>query len=281
MKREKCIILGLITAISILAIVLSKDLMFAVKTGIGYVMMIALSFIKYKWIKKARYWIIRVLLLALGTMLFIPLGISVRYISVEIIALLFLPVAATLLDDFKWKKVAWIVVGLCAANRLLVRPSVHWTTFVSKKGDAAYIYDQIKKYVGGSKFIGRSELAADMTAYLPETKTGTILTAYGVEYGNIIKIVICVLLAAVIGKVLFDMFKNKLKGYLCAVGCMLAIGIESLVVVLQNFIAIPYKGLVTFLPFFSDSIGGLIVCYLMMGVVLCIYQGKEVKEESD
>ena len=153
MKREKCIILGLITAISILAIVLSKDLMFAVTTGIGYVMMIALSFIKYKWIKKARYWIIGVLLLALGTMLFIPLGISVRYISVEIIALLFLPVAATLLDDFKWKKVAWIVVGLFAANRLLVRPSIHWTTFVSKKGDAAFIYDQIKKYVGGSKFI--------------------------------------------------------------------------------------------------------------------------------
>ena len=281
MKREKYIIIGVITVMSILAIVLNKDMTFAVTTGIGYIMMLALSFIKYEWIKKVRYWIIGVWLLVVGAMLFIPLGISVRYISVEIISLLFLPVAATLLDDFKWKKVAWIVVGLFAANRLLVRPSVHWTNFVSKKGDAAYIYDQIKKYVGGSKFIGRSELAADMTAYLPETKTGTILTAYGVEYGNIIKIVICVLLAAVIGKVLFDMFKNKLKGYLCAVGCMLAIGIESLVVVLQNFIAIPYKGVVTFLPFFSDSIGGLIVCYLMMGGVLCIYQGKEVKEESD
>lgn len=285
MKREKFIILGLITAISILAIALNKDMTFAVATGVGYIMMLALSFIKYEWIKKVRYWIIGVWIIAWIAMTFLPLDISInvfkRYMFLEILALLFLPVAATLLDDFKWKKVAWIVVGVFVANRLFSRPAVHWATFVSKKGDAAYIYDQIKRYASGSKFIGRSELAGDMTAYLPETKTGTILTAYGVEYGNIIKIVICVLLAAVIGKVLFDMFKNKSKGYLCAVGCMLAIGIESLVIVLQNILAIPYKSMATFLPFFSDGIGGLIVCYLMMGLVLCVYKEKVGKEESN
>ena len=278
MKREKYIVLGLITVISILAIFLNKDLGFAAMAGIGYVLMIAVSFIKYEWIEKASFGIVGVWGLALVILLVIPLNIPVKYMSVEILALLFLPIVATLLDDFKWKKLLWIGVGIFATVKILVRPGIHWTTFISGEGDATYIYDRINKFNHSSKFIGRSELAGDFAAYLPETKTGTILTAYGVEYGIIIKIIICVLLAALIGKVIFDMLKNKSRGYLCAMGCVLAIGIESLVVILQNIPVVPYKSLETFLPFFSDSIGGLLICYLMMGLVLCAYKTKDIEE---
>ena len=271
MKREKYIVLGLMTVISILAIFLNKDMEFAITTGIGYVLMMAISFVRYEWIEKVRYQIVGMWVLAFVILRFIPLNIPVKYMSVEILALVLLPVAATLLDNLKWKKVAWIAVGLLTAVKIFVRPGIHWSAFTSKKGDVAYIYEQISKFNHGSQFFGSSKLAGDLTAYLPETKTGTILTAYGVEYGIIIKIVICVLLAGLIGKVIYDMIKSKSRGYLCAMGSVLAIGVETLVVILQNIPAVPYKGLVTFLPFFSDSIGGLVVCYLMMGLVLCTY----------
>lgn len=281
MKREKYIVLGMITAIAVLAACLNKDIEFTVTTVIGYILMIAISFAKYEWIEKKRYWIVGAWALSFALIVFIPIEIPAKYVSAEILVLLFLPLVATLLEKFRWKKTAWIVVGIYAIVQTLVRPVIHWEIFISRKGDAAYIYDQIYKFVHGSKFIGKSELAGELASYLPEAKTGTILTAYGVEYGNIMKMIVCVMLAALVGKVLLDMLRNKSRGYLCAIGCVLAIGIESLVVILQNIPAIPYKELETFLPFFSNSIGGLITCYIMMGLVLCAYNSKDVNDESN
>lgn len=64
-----------------------------------------------------------------------------------------------MLDNLKWKKVAWIAVGLLAAVKIFVRPGIHWSAFTSKKGDAAYIYEQISKFNYGSQFFGSSKLA--------------------------------------------------------------------------------------------------------------------------
>lgn len=185
-----------------------------------------------------------------------------------------LPLVAVLMNKAKLKIPFWILVGITAVAHILIRPNGQWETFISKEGDASYIYEQISWFSKGSKFIGRSDLFGDMTKYLPEYRNGTILTAYGVEYGIAVKILVCILLISLIGVIIYQMVKKEISGNLFAIGCAGAIGFEILIIILQNIPAIPYKGLVTFLPFFSKGLGSLIMCYALMGLVLCVHNTK-------
>ena len=284
MNKSKYLIIGFMTVICLLANLLNQDMEFTIFSIIGYVVMLSLSFVKYEWIEKYYIWIIVVFIAILVIINITPLGYTVNgmkclknvkyFISNSVLLLMFLPLAAITMNKNKVRKPFWTLLGMTPVVHVFLRHKTLWETFVSKEGNAAYIYEQIEMFSKESKFIGRSDLLEDMEKYLPEYRNGTILTAYGVEYGTAIKVIVCVLLIALLGLIISQMVKKNVNGDIFAIGCATSIGLEVVIVILQNMLAIPYKALVTFLPFFSKGLGSLIMCYILMGLILCVYNVK-------
>ena len=284
MNKSKHLIIGFMAVICLLANILNHDMQFTIISIIGYVIMLSLSFVKYEWIEKYYIWIIDVFIAILVIINITPLGYTVNgmkclknvkyFISNSVLLLMFLPLAAIFMNRIKARKPFWILLGMTAVIHVFHRHEALWETFVSEESEAAYIYKQIGRFSKESKFIGRNDLLEDMVKYLPEYRSGTILTAYGVEYGTAIKVIVCVLLDALLGLIIYQMVKKNVNGDIFAISCATSIGLEVIIVILQNMLAIPYKALVTFLPFFSKGLGSLITCYILMGLILCVYNVK-------
>ena len=284
MNKSKHLIIGFMAVICLLANILNHDMQFTIISIIGYVIMLSLSFVKYEWIEKYYIWIIDVFIAILVIINITPLGYTVNgmkclknvkyFISNSVLLLMFLPLAAIFMNRIKARKPFWILLGMTAVIHVFHRHEALWETFVSEESEAAYIYKQIGRFSKESKFIGRNDLLEDMVKYLPEYRSGTILTAYGVEYGTAIKVIVCVLLVALLGLIIYQMVKKNVNGDIFAISCATSIGLEVIIVILQNMLAIPYKALVTFLPFFSKELGSLITCYILMGLILCVYNVK-------
>ena len=284
MNKSKHLIIGFMAVICLLANILNHDMQFTIISIIGYVIMLSLSFVKYEWIEKYYIWIIDVFIAILVIINITPLGYTVNgmkclknvkyFISNNVLLLMFLPLAAIFMNRIKARKPFWILLGMTAVIHVFHRHEALWETFVSEESEAAYIYKQIGRFSKESKFIGRNDLLEDMVKYLPEYRSGTILTAYGVEYGTAIKVIVCVLLVALLGLIIYQMVKKNVNGDIFAISCATSIGLEVIIVILQNMLAIPYKALVTFLPFFSKGLGSLITCYILMGLILCVYNVK-------
>ena len=284
MNKSKHLIIGFMAVICLLANILNQDMKFTIISIIGYVIMLSLSFVKYEWIEKYYIWIIDVFIAILVIINITPLGYTVNgmkcmkigkyLISNSVLLLMFLPLAAIFMNRIKARKPFWILLGMTAVIHVFHRHEALWETFVSEESEAAYIYKQIGRFSKESKFIGRNDLLEDMVKYLPEYRSGTILTAYGVEYGTAIKVIVCVLLVALLGLIIYQMVKKNVNGDIFAISCATSIGLEVIIVILQNMLAIPYKALVTFLPFFSKGLGSLITCYILMGLILCVYNVK-------
>lgn len=285
MNKSKHLIIGFMAVICLLANILNQDMQFTIISIIGYVIMLSLSFVKYEWIEKYYIWIIDVFIAILVIINITPLGYTVNgmkclkivkyFISNSVLLLMFLPLAAIFMNTIKVRKPFWILLGITAVVHIFHRPKTLWETFVSKEGNAAYIYEQIERFSKESKFIGSSDLLEDMPKYLPEHKNGTILTAYGVEYGIAIKLIVCVLVVALLGLIIYQMVKKNVNGDIFAIGCVTSIGLEVVIIILQNMLLIPYKALVTFLPFFSKGLGSLIMCYILMGLILSVFNVKD------
>lgn len=284
MNKSKHLIIGFMAVICLLANILNHDMQFTIISIIGYVIMLSLSFVKYEWIEKYYIWIIDVFIAILVIINITPLGYTVNgmkclknvkyFISNSVLLLMFLPLAAIFMNRIKARKPFWILLGMTAVIHVFHRHEALWETFVSEESEAAYIYKQIGRFSKESKFIGRNDLLEDMVKYLPEYRSGTILTAYGVEYGTAIKVIVCVLLVALLGLIIYQMVKKNVNGDIFAISCATSIGLEVIIVILQNMLAIPYKALATFLPFFSKGLGSLITCYILMGLILCVYNVK-------
>ena len=284
MNKSKHLIIGFMAVICLLANILNHDMQFTIISIIGYVIMLSLSFVKYEWIEKYYIWIIDVFIAILVIINITPLGYTVNgmkclknvkyFISNSVLLLMFLPLAAIFMNRIKARKPFWILLGMTAVIHVFHRHEALWETFVSEESEAAYIYKQIGRFSKESKFIGRNDLLEDMVKYLPEYRSGTILTAYGVEYGIAVKVIVCVILVALLGMIIYQMVKKNVNGDIFAISCATSIGLEVIIVILQNMLAIPYKALVTFLPFFSKELGSLITCYILMGLILCVYNVK-------
>ena len=187
MNKSKHLIIGFMAVICLLANILNQDMKFTIISIIGYVIMLSLSFVKYEWIEKYYIWIIDVFIAILVIINITPLGYTVNgmkclknvkyFISNSVLLLMFLPLAALFMNRLQARKAFWILLGMTAVIHVFHRHEALWETFVSEESEAAYIYKQIGRFSKESKFIGRNDLLEDMVKYLPEYRSGTILTA--------------------------------------------------------------------------------------------------------
>ena len=144
--------------------------------------------------------------------------------------------------------------------------------FLTKSGDAAYIYEVVDRFWRESKWLGQGAKKSEIKAWIPlHTKT-CILTNYVASYGKIAGILIILLLFVILGKGFCDVRKAKPMERLMASGCIGVFAAETLIVVLENLQLIPFGSYLVYLPFYSHGAFGIVVSYVLMGCVLKAYR---------
>lgn len=114
-----------------------------------------------------------------------------------------------------------------------------------------------------------------LMGYIPECNTAYVFAYVLYNYG----ILAGILLGAVLVFLLFMIFRISFKqknelAMVMGCGCGVAIGMNILINIAENLGLMPVTE--TFLPFFSKSVGGILVCYIMMGIILSIYRYKNI-----
>jgi cell division protein FtsW (lipid II flippase) len=114
-----------------------------------------------------------------------------------------------------------------------------------------------------------------LMGYIPECNTAYVFAYVLYNYG----ILAGILLGAVLVFLLFMIFRISFKqknelAIVMGCGCGMAIGVNVLINIAENLGLMPVTE--TFLPFFSRGGGGILVCYIMMGIILSIYRYKNI-----
>ncbi|MDD3412831.1 MAG: FtsW/RodA/SpoVE family cell cycle protein [Lachnospiraceae bacterium] len=145
--------------------------------------------------------------------------------------------------------------------------------FITKSGDASYMTTLLRSYLSNSFFVGNS--GNEMVGYLPNLNSNYIVAYVSSTYGIIVGIAVSCILAALIIKIFSISFKQKNQlGMIMGCGCGIVILINTTLNILENIGFVPPSQ--TFLPFFSAGGSGIIVCYILMGIVLSVYRYKNI-----
>lgn len=112
-------------------------------------------------------------------------------------------------------------------------------------------------------------------AYLPECNTGYIFSFILHNYGILVGIMLGVILMAVIALIFRISFKQKNQLAMCmGCGCGMILASNVVINIAENIGVFPVTE--TFLPFFSRGGSGILVCYVLLGIILSIYRYKNI-----
>ena len=145
--------------------------------------------------------------------------------------------------------------------------------------DVHYITWRIREMLENCQVIGNGNGSwmnvETLMGYIPECNTAYVFAYVLYNYG----ILAGILLGAVLVFLLFMIFRISFKqknelAMVMGCGCGMAIGVNILINIAENLGLMPVTE--TFLPFFSKSGGGILVCYIMMGIILSIYRYKNI-----
>lgn len=133
------------------------------------------------------------------------------------------------------------------------------------------------EYIRSSRLIGNS--GKEIIDWLPEMGSDYILVFLASYYGILAALVAGVLILAIAAKTIHIAFgqKNQL-GMMMGCGCGLVFEMMTLVGVLRNFGLIPATQI--FFPFLSGSQTGVIVSYILAGIILSIYRYRNILPEE-
>ena len=155
--------------------------------------------------------------------------------------------------------------------------------FFTSTINADYIAGMAKSMRESSVFFGKSTTSVEQFLNGPtaEFLTDYILTAMCSLYGILLTVSIITTLLLMIMKIFHVSIKQKNQlGTIVGIGCGLSFLMKTLVSILVNLQLIPYVS--NSLPFFSYGGGGILVSYILLGLVLSIYRYKNIlpKEAS-
>ena len=136
-----------------------------------------------------------------------------------------------------------------------------------------YVARMVKQLLSGSSFVGAS--ATEIEKMLPDYGNSWILTYLTASYGQIVFLLVCAgfvfllykIFSAVLGQ------KNQL-GMMMGFGCGMVLLLNVLINVLENLGILPETQ--TFLPFFSQGGGSILLCYILMGMIMSVYRYKDI-----
>ena len=111
--------------------------------------------------------------------------------------------------------------------------------------------------------------------YIPECNTGYIFSFILHNYGILAGIVLGAILVAMIAMIFRISFKQKNQLATCmGCGCGMILASSVVINIAENIGLLPVTE--TFLPFFSRGGSGIVVCYVLLGIVLSIYRYKNI-----
>ena len=151
-------------------------------------------------------------------------------------------------------------------------------TYTDNQG-ANYMTWKLRDLLGKCQFIGSGDgvwaYNENRLDYWGGWNTQYIFSYVMVTYGILAGILLVCMLALLIFMIFRIAFKQKNQlAMLMGCGCGMVIGLNVEVNIAQNLGLLPiFEG---FLPFFSKSGGGILVCYIMMGIILSIYRYKNI-----
>ncbi len=136
-----------------------------------------------------------------------------------------------------------------------------------------YVGRLIKEYAASSKLFGTS--GKKIIGVLPEYSRSYILTVISTYYGIITALIVCCLLAFVTFKIFRISLRQKNQlGMIMGCGCGMVF-LTNLGINIGINVGI-FPTAQTFLPFFSSGGTGIIVSYILIGIILSIYRYKNI-----
>ena len=136
-----------------------------------------------------------------------------------------------------------------------------------------YAGEMAAEYIRGSRFIGSS--GREIVGWLPGIGSDYILVFLASYYGIIVALAAGLLILAVAAKAIRIAFRQKNQlGMMMGCGCGLVFEMMTLAGILRNFGLIPATRM--FFPFISGSQTGVIVSYILAGIILSIYRYRNI-----
>lgn len=140
-------------------------------------------------------------------------------------------------------------------------------------GEKSYITKLLSSYLANSSIIGGGK--EKIIGILPDFNTSYIIIYLIQQYGILMGIMVCCVLAVLIIKIFSICFKQKNQlGMIMGYGCGMVLLMNFMINILENFRLLPLSQ--TFLPFVSAGGSDLIVCYMLIGIILSIYRYKNI-----
>ena len=144
---------------------------------------------------------------------------------------------------------------------------------------ANYMTWQLREVLEECRFVGNGTgnwMASESEiVYIPECNTGYIFSFILHNYGILAGIIVGGILVAMIALIFRISFKQKNQLAMCmGCGCGMILALNIVINIAENIGLFPVTE--TFLPFFSRGGSGIIVCYVLLGIILSIYRYKNI-----
>ena len=144
---------------------------------------------------------------------------------------------------------------------------------------ANYMTWQLREVLENCQFVGSGTgnwMASESNiVYIPECNTGYIFSFILHNYGILAGVILGAILVAMIAIIFRISFKQKNQLAMCmGCGCGMILALNIGINIAENIGLFPVTE--TFLPFFSRGGSGIIVCYIMLGIILSIYRYKNI-----
>ena len=144
---------------------------------------------------------------------------------------------------------------------------------------ANYMTWQLREVLEECRFVGSGTgnwMASESEiVYIPECNTGYIFSFILHNYGILAGIILGGILVAMIALIFGISFKQKNQLAMCmGCGCGMILALNIVINIAENIGLFPVTE--TFLPFFSRGGSGIIVCYVLLGIILSIYRYKNI-----
>lgn len=232
----------------------------------------------YRVIAKAIYWMLPEMLIAF----YMPSMITVILLFLSFIILLTLAIAKN------WYKVAKKPLLIAIWSFVLLLPvmatgaTVLWGADYQKarilafmgRSSGSYQVQMVRTLLEGSHWIGAGERPADQIIYLSDY----VLT-YAISYYGILAAAI---LVGLIGLVFLRLFRVSLRqknglGIIMGAGCSTVLFLQLVFYLFENLGGLPMS---TYCPFLTYGGTGMVVTYILMGLLLSIYRYENVISED-
>lgn len=145
--------------------------------------------------------------------------------------------------------------------------------FLTNSGDANYLTNILRTAFYNSKFIGNS--GADVISTVPSYNSNYIFTYIAATYGVMVAVLIgCILAALIISIFAIARRQKNQLGMMMGCGSGMAIMVTTVINILVNMGLLPPTR--TILPLISGGGSMILVMYILVGIVLCIYKYKNI-----